>query len=346
MKKQSCIVAAFLLSFLAWSPALLAQAPFYQGKTVRIVVGYLAGDGFDVWARMVGRHMGKELQGNPDIIVQNMPGASSMIAANYIYNVAKPDGLTLGATGGSLYLDQLVGRKEVQFDWAKFTWLGSTEKTTWLFYMRADTPYKTLEDIRKASEPPKCSTTGTGTSGHFVPRLLEVTLGLKFQLVSGYQGGSEQDLALERGEVQCRALSIPTFFSREPFHSWRKKGLVRVLAQTGRKRDPRLPDVPTIYELMDAHKTPDSDRRLVNVILASGSIGRPYMAPPGLPPARVKSLRDAFNRAMGNPELLAEVNKRQLEADPSTGEEIEAVATEAVAQPPDVIERMKKLLGK
>ena len=107
-----------------------------------------------------------------------------------------------------------------------------------------------------------------------------------------------------------------------------------------------MPDVPTIYELMDAHKTPDADRRLVNVILASGSIGRPYMAPPGLPPARVKSLRDAFNRAMGNPELLAEVNKRQLEADPSTGEEIEAVATEAVAQPPDVIERMKKLLGK
>lgn len=346
MKKQSCIAAAFLLSFLAWSPALLAQAPFYQGKTVRIVVGYLAGDGFDVWARIVAHHMGKELQGNPDIIVQNMPGASSMIAANYIYNVAKPDGLTLGATGGSLYLDQLVGRKEVQFDWAKFTWLGSTEKTTWLFYMRTDTPYKTLEDIRKASEPPKCSTTGTGTSGHFVPRLLEETLGLKFKLVSGYQGGSEQDLALERGEVQCRALSIPTFFSREPFHSWRKKGLVRVLAQTGRKRDSRLPDVPTIYELMDAHKTPDSDRRLVNVILASGSIGRPYLAPPGLPPARVKSLRDAFNRAMGNPELLAEVNKRQLEADPSTGEEIEAVAKDVVAQPPDVIERMKKLLGK
>ncbi len=346
MEKRLLTAVALVLFFLVSGSPLRAQAPHYQGKTVKIIVGYLAGDGFDVWARLVGRHIGRELEGNPDTIVQNMPGASSMIAANYIYNVAKPDGLTIGATSGSLYLDQLVGRKEIQFDWAKFSWLGSTEKTKWLFYMRADTGYKTLEDVRKAAEPPKCSTTGTGTSGHFVPRLFEETLGLKFQLVSGYQGGSEQDLALERGEVQCRALSIPTFFSREPFHTWRKKGLVRVLAQTSRTRDPRLADVPTIYELMDAHKTPDADRRLVNVILASGLIGRPYLAPPELPPALLKSLRDAFSKAMNNPELVAEVNKMKLDPDPSTGEEIEAIAKDAVKQPAEIVERMKKLLGK
>jgi tripartite-type tricarboxylate transporter receptor subunit TctC len=322
-----------------------AQSTFYQGKTVRTVVGYLAGDGFDIWARIVSAHLGKHIPGNPEFIVQNMPGASSRIAANYIYGVAKPDGLTIGAIGGSLYLDQLQGRKEVQFDWGKFSWLGSTDRIEWLFYMRSDSPYKTLEDIRKVSEPPKCSTTGTGTSGHFVPRLLEETLKLRIKLVAGYRGGSEQDLALERGEVQCRALSVPTFLSREPFQTWRKKGLVRVLAQTGKKRDPRLPDVPTIYELMDEAKTPESGRRLVTVILASGNLGRPYIAPPGLAPERLKLLREAFMKAMNDPELLADVKKNKLEVEPTNGEDLEKIARDSVNQSPEIIERMKKVLS-
>ncbi len=335
-----------LLIVLLLCPNLQAQAPFYQGKTIRNVVGYLAGDGYDIWARITAPHMAKYTPGNPDTIVQNMPGAGSLIAANHVYNVAKPDGLTLGWIGGSLYLDQLVGRKEIQFDWSKFIWLGSTEKTVWLLYMRTDAPYKTLDDIRKASEPPKCSATGTGTSGHFVPRLLEETMGMRFRLVTGYQGGGEQDLALERGEVQCRALSIPTFFAREPFGTWRKNNLVRVLIQTGRKRDPRLPDVPTIYERMEEYRTPESGRRLATVVLASGNIGRPLVAPPGLTPDRIRLLREAFMKAASDPEFLAEVKKKKLEADPSSGEELEAVAKEVVGQPPEVIEQMKKLLGK
>lgn len=346
MKKQALVITTLLFPFLIGTPSLQAQTPFYQGKTIRIIVGFLAGDGYDIWARILAVHMDKQIPGTPGIIVQNMPGAGSAIAANYIYAVTKPDGLTLGAIGGSLYLDQLVGRKEIQFDWSKFTWIGSTEKTTWLLYMRTDTPYKTLEEVRKAAEPPKCSATSTGTSGHFVPRLLEETIGAKFNLVTGYQGGGEQDLALERGEVQCRALSIPTYFAREPFGTWRKNGLVRVLMQTGKIRDPRLPDVPTIYELMNTYKTPESGRRLVTVVLASGNIGRPFIAPPKLPPDRTKALREAFMKAMNDPELRAEANKKKLDADPSSGEEIEAIAKEAVSQPPDVIERMKKLLGK
>ena len=344
MKIPAAAIAASL--FLTWSPALQAQSPFYQGKSVKIVVGFLAGDGYDIWARIVGPHLGKQLPGNPDIIVQNMPGAGSTIAANYIYTVAKPDGLTLGAISGGLYLNQLTGRKEIQFDWSKFSWIGSAEKTAWVFYMRSDAPYKTLEDVRKAAEAPKCSATGAGTSGHFVPRLLEETMGMRFNLITGYKGGSEQDLALERGEVQCRALSIPTFFAREPFSTWRKTGLVRVLMQTGRTRDPRLPDVPTIYELLDQYKVPESGRRLVAVILASGNIGRPFIAPPNLPAERLKLLRETFMKAMSDPELRAEANKKKLDADPSGGEEIEAIAKEAVSQPPEVIERMKKLLGK
>jgi tripartite-type tricarboxylate transporter receptor subunit TctC len=322
-----------------------AQAPFFQGKTITVIVGYQAGDGYDIWARLLTAHMGKHIAGNPNMIAQNMPGAGSMIAANFIYNVAKPDGLTMGSIGPSLYLDQLVGKKEVHFEWAKFSWIGSTENTPWLFYMKTDTPYKTIEDVRKASQPPKCSATGTGTSGYFIPKLLEEAVGAKFNIVLGYQGGAEQDLAFERGEVVCRALSIPTFFAREPFITWRKQNTVRILMQTGRKRDPRMSDVPTIHELMNEHKTPTATRGLVTAVLASGDLGRPFIAPPGIAPDRLKALRESFKKTMSDTAFLADVKTRKLEANPATGEELETIAKEAVSQPRDIVERMKKILG-
>jgi tripartite-type tricarboxylate transporter receptor subunit TctC len=322
-----------------------AQAPFYQGKTITIVVGYLSGDGYDIWARLLAAHMGKHIPGTPNMIVQNMPGAGSMIAANSVYNVAKPDGLTMGAIGPSLYLDQLIGKKEVQFDWAKFGWVGSTENTPWLFYMNSNTPFKTIEDVRKAKEAPKCSATSSGTSGHFIPKLLEEAVGAKFTVVMGYQGGAEQDLAFERGEVVCRALSIPTFFAREPFTTWRKKNMVRILLQTGRKRDAKMPDVPTIHELMSEYKTPANIRQLVTAVLASGDLGRPFITPPAIPAERLKLLRDAFRKTMGDAAFLADVKARKLEADPDYGEELETIAKEAAAQPREIVERLKKLLG-
>jgi len=268
-----------------------------------------------------------------------------MIAANHIYNVAKPDGLTLGAIGPSLYLDQLVGKKEVHFDWSKFGWVGSTENTPWLFYMSSNTPFKSIDDVRKAKEAPKCSATSTGTSGHFIPKLLEEAVGVKFNVVMGYQGGAEQDLAFERGEVVCRALSIPTFFAREPFTTWRKKNMVRILLQTGRKRDPKMPEVPTIHEIMNESKTPAPTRALVTAILASGDLGRPFITPPAIAPERLKSLRDAFRKTMGDPAFLADVKARKLEIDPDYGEDLESIAKEVVSQPREIVERMKKLLG-
>jgi tripartite-type tricarboxylate transporter receptor subunit TctC len=322
-----------------------AQTPYYQSKTITITVGYQPGDGYDIWARLLAAHMGRYIQGSPSMIAQNMPGAGSMIAANYIFNVAKPDGLTLGSIGPSLYLDQLIGKKEVHFDWAKFGWVGSTENTPWLLYMKTDTPYKTIEDIRKASQAPKCSATGTGTSGYFIPKLLEEAVGAKFNIVMGYQGGAEQDLAFERGEVVCRSLSIPTFFAREPFTTWRKQNLVRILMQTGRKRDSRMPDVPTIHELMNEYKTPAATRSLVTAVLASGDIGRPFVTPPGVPVDRLKVLRDAFQKTTKDPAFLADVKTRKLEVDPDSGEDLESIAKSVVAQPREVIERMKKILG-
>ena len=334
-----------LMIILAWFVDAHAQTPFYQGKTITIIVGYLAGDGYDIWARLLAGHLGKHIPGNPNMIVQNMPGAGSMIAANQLYNVSKPDGLTMALIGPSLYLDQLVGKKEVQFDWAKFGWVGSTENTPWLLYMNSNTPYKTIDDVRKAKDAPKCSATSTGTSGHFIPKLLEEAVGAKFTIVMGYQGGAEQDLAFERGEVVCRALSIPTFFAREPFTTWRKNNLVRILLQTGRKRDAKMPNVPTIHELMSEYKTPESTRGLAGAIMASGDLGRPFITPPGILPERLKILRDGFRKTMNDPAFLADVKARKLETDPDYGEQLEALAKQAVSQPRDIVERMKKLLS-
>lgn len=338
-------IALALFALLIWSPSLFAQAPFYQGKTITIIVGSTAGTAYDIYARLIAQFMGKHIPGNPNIIVQNMAGAGSMIAANYIYAVSKPDGLTLASINPALYFNQLAGRKEVKYDWAKLTWIGSSDKSEHLLYMRADAPYKSLADVRKAAEPPKCGATGAGTTGHYMPKLLEEILGTKFNIVAGYPGGGEIDLAAEKGEIMCRALTLAAYFGREPYHTWRKKGFARILMQTGRKRDQLLPDVPTLLELMDEFKTSESGRRLVTVILASSELGRPIVAPPALAPDRIKLLRESFLKTLSDPELLAEATKKKLEITPTRGEEMEVLARESVTQPPEIIERMKNLLG-
>ncbi|MGZ8454684.1 MAG: Bug family tripartite tricarboxylate transporter substrate binding protein [Candidatus Binatia bacterium] len=338
-----------LLAVLAWllivNATALAQTPFYQGKTIRIVTGYPAGDVNDLWPRLIARHMGKYMPGNPSFIVQNMPGASSMIAANYVYGVAKPDGLTLGWIGPTLYFDQMVGRKEARYDWAKYSFIGSPSPSEHHLYMRTDTPYKTIEDVRKASEPPKCGSGGAAGTGYFFPKLLEETVGAKFNIVLGYQGGGPIDLAVEKGEIHCRAMTIESFMAREPFHTWRKNNFVRSLAQSGRKRDARLPDTPTIYELMDQYKAADQSRRVAAVILAGGVFGRPLVGPAGIPPEIVKTLRAGVASALKDTELKIEAEKRNYELDPVSGEEMQRLAKEVMSQPPAVLERMKKVLG-
>jgi tripartite-type tricarboxylate transporter receptor subunit TctC len=334
------------LFLLAVAAPVWAQANFFQGKTIKFVVGYQSGDSHDLWARAYARHMGKHIPGNPTFIVQNITGAGSMVAANYIYNVAKADGLTMGTFAPGLYLAQITGSKEAKFDWAKFTWIGSPEQNGNVLFMRADAPFKSIEDIRKAAEPPKCSATGVGTSGHLIPRLLEEILALKFRLVTGYPGGSEQDLAMERGEVQCRAITIAAYFSREPFISWYKKGFVRFLIQTSRKRHPKAPDTPTMYEYMEKKKAPESSRRLALVTLGAGGFGSwPVAATPGIPPDRVKILRDAYVKTLQEPDLLDEAKKRGWEMRPVSGEDMLSLAKEVTVAPADVVERMKKLMG-
>jgi tripartite-type tricarboxylate transporter receptor subunit TctC len=341
-------IILFLLSFLAanlfFSPALHAQSTFYQGKSINLIVGNQAGGLYDLWARLIANHIAKQIPGNPNVSVQNMPAAGSLVAANYLYNVAKPDGLTIGAVIPGIYTDQLIGRKEVQFDWGKFSWIGTPEQTEWVFITRADSPYKSIEDIRAASEPPKCGSTGTGSFLYQVPKLLEETLGMKLNMVTGYTGGPDVDLAIERGEVRCRSISVTAFFGREPYIAWGKKGFVRPLAQTGKKRDISLGDVPTIYELMDQYKTSEIGRRLATVLLASNIFGRPWLTPPGVPAERVRILREAWNRTVKDPEFLAEAKKRRWPVEPVLGEELDSLAKEVMTQPPEVVQRLKKFL--
>ena len=338
--------ALLLLSLLLWTVESGAQTPYFQGKTIRIVVGYPAASAHDLWARMIATQLNKHVPGNPATIVQNMPGAGSMTATNYIYSVAKPDGTTVLVNNAALYFEQLLKKKEVQYDWAKLTWVGSMTPTVPMLYMWAATPYKTIHDVRTATVPPKCGVTGTGNTGYYLPKLLEQVIGAKFQLVSGYEGGASIELAVERGEVQCRAFTTSVFFGREPFNTWRSKNLVRVLVQGGVKRDPRLPETPLLSELMDQYKAPEADRRLMNVMMGSGQFGAaPMSAPPGLAAEQVKILRAAYAKALTSPELIAEAKKQGFDTELIPGEDLEALAKDVIHQPAEIVAAMKKVMG-
>lgn len=348
MKKHTVALLSVLfvcLYHLGVVGGLSAQDTFYKAKTIRLVVGSTSGGFYDRWARIFAKYMPKYIPGNPQIVVQNMPGAGSLVAANHVYNVAKPDGLTLGMVQYNIYMDQLVGRKEVQFDVRKFGWIGSPVSETVLLYMRKDAPYKSIGDIVKAKEPPKCGSSGTVSTDYLLAKLLEDAIGAKFDTVLGYQGGAEIDLAVEKNEVVCRAHNISAHFGREPFNSWHKKDFDRHIVQTGGKRNAQLPDTPTIYELFDEYKASDVSRRVARVMLTGGELGRPMLATPGTPADRVKILRDAYARALKDPELLIETEKAKMDVDPTPGEELEELIKKVMDQPKEVTERVKTMLA-
>jgi tripartite-type tricarboxylate transporter receptor subunit TctC len=341
MQKALLIILLLLID----RSGVKAQSDFFKGKQMKIVVGASAGAASDLYARVVANHLPKQIPGKPEIIVQNMPGGGSLTAANYVYSVAKPDGLTLGAVTAPIYFAQLLGRKEVQFDWAKFTWIGTPEENDELLFIRSDQPYKTLLDLRQAGEAPRCGASGVGSTGFYIPKLIEEIFGVRINVVTGYPGAADVDLAVEKNEVHCRGTTISAFFGREPGRTWAKNGFVRFLVQTGDKRNHRLPDTPTIWELMDQEKGMDAKKRLARVVLGPGAFGRPILATPGIPPDRVKLLRVAYLNMLNDPEFVVEAKKRQWEIAPVSGERLEALAKEVINQPPDIIERMKKVMG-
>ncbi len=295
---------------------------------------------------MLAEFMPKYIPGNPNIIIQNVPGAASMIAANQVYNVAKPDGLTIGAIYPALYFEQLTKKPEVEIRLDEIRLgrqSGDIEPRFVHALRRAVTNRWTIS--RTASAAPKCGSNGITSTGYYLPKLMEETLGTKFDIVLGYQSGQDVDLAVERGEVVCRAFTITAYFAREPFISWRKRGFVKELMQSGLKRESRLKDAPTIYELMDKYKTTAAGRSLAKVVLAAGEFGRPLVVAPGVPADRLKILRDAFDKSVNDPALQATAEKRRLEMDPASGSELESLSKEVMAATPDVVQRMEKLLS-
>jgi tripartite-type tricarboxylate transporter receptor subunit TctC len=195
------------------------------------------------------------------------------------------------------------------------------------------------------TEPPRCGAPGVGSTGYYIPKLLEEIFGIKLALVTGYPGAADVDLAVEKNEVHCRGTTISAFFGREPGKTWAKNGYVRFLVQTGDQRNHRLRDTPTIWELMEQTKSSEAQKRLARVVLGPGAFGRPILATPGIAVERVKILRDAYSKMLKDAEFVAEAKKRQWEINPVSGEKLEALAKEVIHQPHDIIERMKKVLG-
>lgn len=324
---------------------LNSATSFYKGKTVRVIVPVSPGGSFDLWARLLARHLGKHLPGNPRFIVQNKTGGGGLVGANYLYRLAKPDGLTIGTLNPSGYLDQIIGRPEIKYNWPKFSWIGATDTTHEILYVRADAPYRSLEDVIGASMPPVCGSIGVGTTGSIIPKLIQYLFGARFKIVAGYRGGVAVDVAVERGEVNCRATLIAAYLGREPTRSWQKQGFTRVLIQTGRERHAAFPEVPTIWELAERRGLSDEDRRLMEAILAGGTFGVPFVGPPVIPEDHLGLLRNVFMKTMRDREFRSEaVRMRGLEARPVNGHKLEELANRVMDLPPKVVKQLQQLL--
>ena len=320
-----------------------ASADFFRGKRIRVIVGTRAGVAYDLYARLIAEHIARYIPGAPEIVVENAPAKGTKGVANEIYGAAA-DGLTLGAIAPELYFGQLLGDKSVAFDWAGFSWIGTPDRSSHLLYARAATPYSSLRAIIEAKEPPRCGASGKSSSAYYLPKLLEELFGARFEMACGYKEGPDVDDAIISGELDCRVLTISGFFSHEPYHTWRRTGFVRILLQSGTTRDAKLPDAPTLGEVMDEYRIDDAGRRLAQVILSGALFGRPWVAPPGVPSERIGVLREAFLKAARDPDVASEAQGKNLTLTPAGGDELQALAGKVVAQPPEVVARLKKLL--
>ena len=317
---------------------------FFDGKTIRFLVASGPGATTDISARLVARYLGKHMPGNPGIVVQNMSGAGGVVAANYLYNVAKPDGLTIAAISRANYIEQLVGRPEVKTDFRKLSWIGSFNKSPMMVACRSDTEYKSIAAIRAAKTPPRFGQSGTGSISFVFANLMERILDLKVKNVTGFQSGRDTDLGLERGEVDCRATSDVTVI-RAPWNRWVKENYVTFVVQQGPDKSALLPPVPTIVELARPEAKPFID--LMNVMLAYTEFDRPFAAPPGVPQERLQILRESFERMLKDGDFAAEA-KKLLDWDGATylsGEQLQKKMLATITQPPEVIKRVKEILA-
>jgi tripartite-type tricarboxylate transporter receptor subunit TctC len=335
-------IVLFVIGHPAWAPAQSAK-PFYEGKTIQIVISSGIGATTDITARLLTRYLGKYILGNPNIIAQNMPGGGGLVAANYVYNVSKPDGLTILAVSRANYMEQMIGRPEVKADFRKLSWLGSFNRTPMMVACRTDTPFRNIEAIKASKTPPRFGQSGTGSISYIFGRLVESIFDVKFKNVTGFQGARETDMGMERGEVDCRASSDLTVI-RAPWNRWVKEKYVTFILQQGPEKSDLIPPVPTVYELAPPEAKSNVD--LMGVMLAFTEFDRPFAAPPAVPKDRLEILRSAFLKMLKDREFVAEA-KNLLDWDGNshmTGEQLQNKIETTMNQPPDVIKRIKEIL--
>jgi tripartite-type tricarboxylate transporter receptor subunit TctC len=344
MLTRGAAALLFALALVASPARGDAVSDFYKGKTVTMIVGYGPGGGYDVFARLLARHLGRHIPGNPTVVVQNMPGAGSLRATNALYNTAPKDGSTIGMFARDMPLMAILGTNPgVQYDPRKFTWLGSSSdfsNDAYILLVRKDAPIKSIAEAQRPGSPPlTLGVTGQGSTGTDIPILLRDTLGLNFNLVSGYPDNGAIFLALERNEVNGRTVDLSSVTSLKP--EWLKPDSnMRVLVQLARStRHPMFPDVPTARELA----RDDRGRALIELAEQSYIMSRPFAAPPGVPEDRAKALQAAFLAVHKDPEYLADAEKMRIEVSPVGADVVLKAINKVANAPPDLLDYLRKL---
>jgi tripartite-type tricarboxylate transporter receptor subunit TctC len=336
MRNVACALAV-VAAFGAPGSAL-AQPASLAGKTVTLVIGFGAGGGYDLWGRLVARHVAKHLPGNPTVVPQNMPGAGSYVAASHIYAAAPKDGTVFAIIARDAALGPLSNAPGARFDATKMSWLGSPTREHNACIANATSKVKTADDLRTTALI--LGDTGPGTGTRSYPKVLADLLGYKFKLVSGFRSSVDVFLAMERGEVEGICESLDSIKQRKP--DWIPNKVVNVLLQAGSSSPPELAGVPNVLTLAQN----DEQKQVLEYTYAGQDIGRPFVAPPDLPPERLKMLRDAFTATMQDPEFIADVKRNKFELEPVDGEQLAALIKKVYATPKSVIERVSNLISK
>lgn len=339
MKLRAVQLFGALATFaLLGIPSFAAEPDYYRGKTVRVIVGLSAGGGFDVYARALSRHMGKHIPGSPNFVVDNMPGAGSMIAANHVYKSAKPDGLTLGHFVGSLFMQQLLGRPGAEFQAAKYEFVGAPIPEKTACALTKGSGITSIDRWFAAKTPVKLGATGSGPIVD-VPKILKVAIGLPIQLVLGFKGTADIRLAAESGELAGACWSWDGIKS-----TWTRgieSGEVNIVLQALAKP---LSDLPKVPLAINYAKTEEA-RQLIQVgIHDAADIARPFVMPPNTPKDRVQIIRQAFLATLKDPAFLAEAEKSKLDVDPVTGEALEKIVAGIYKMNPAILAKLKEVL--
>ena len=336
--KKLPIVLLLLLPILT-GRSVFAQSSFYQGKTIRFVVGFPAGGGYDLYTRTLGRHIGRHIPGNPSVIVENMAGAGSMISANYTFKAAKPDGLTVGHFIGGLFLQQILGKPGIEFDALKFEFIGVPGQDNFIIGVSNKTGITDLDKWLAAKQIVKFGGVASGSGSDDVPNILKATIGLPLQLVSGYKGTADVRLAFNSGEVAGLSNSWESTKS-----TWRKEldsGELIPVLQATIKPHPELAKLPMA---LNYAKTDEAKKLIATVARVHGPSVRPYVLPPKTPKERVQILRKAFMDTMKDAEFLAEAKKANLDINPDDGATLEQNVKEILKLEPALVAKLKEIL--